>query len=79
MLAEVSETFSGGMLAVARFTPMYGIVGIARYPVTEGEVATMGGAPQTDSLLWLVVNAVAWAAVFGIIALLAARTSTARR
>ena len=76
---NVFMPLSGGMLAVARFTPMYGIVGIARYPVTEGEVATMGGAPQTDSLLWLVVNAVAWAAVFGVIALLAARSSTGRR
>lgn len=76
---NVFMPLSGGMLDIARFTPMYGIVGIARYPVTEGEVATMGGAPQTDSLLWLVVNAVAWAAVFGITALLAPRTSTARR
>ena len=76
---NVFTPLSGTLLEIARFTPMYGIVGIARYPVTEGEVAFMSGAPQTDSLLWLVVNAVAWTAVFGTIALLAARTSTARR
>ena len=78
-LGNVFMPLTGGLLAVARFTPMYGIVGLARYPVTEGEVATVDGAPQTDSIWLLAANVAVWALVFGAAALLAARKATARR
>ena len=76
---NVFMPLSGGLLEVARFTPVYGIVGLVRYPVTEGTVATMDGTLQTDSVLLLLANTVAWALVFGAAALLAARKATARR
>ncbi|RLZ04484.1 ABC transporter permease [Kocuria tytonicola] len=75
---NVFMPLSGGLLEVARFTPVYGIVGLARYPVTEGTVTTMDGI-QTDSVWLLLANTVAWALVFGAAALLAARKATARR
>lgn len=76
---NVFMPLTGGMLDVARFTPMYGIVGLARYPVTEGQVATMDGTLQTDNLWMLVANVAAWALVFGAAAVLAARKATVRR
>ena len=76
---NVFMPLSGGLLEVARFTPVYGIVGLVRYPVTEGTVATMDGTLQTDSVWLLLANTVAWALVFGAAALLAARKATARR
>ena len=75
---NVFVPLSGGLLEVARFTPVYGIVGLARYPVTEGTVTTMDGI-QTDSVWLVLANTVAWALVFGAAALLAARKATVRR
>ena len=64
----------GIMLDIARFTPLYGIAALVRWPVTEGYLATGGSDP-----LWLpIVNAVAWLAVFTILAILGGRRSTAR-
>lgn len=77
-LGNVFTPLSGGMLAFARWTPMYGMVNLARYPITEGQVVVMDGAPQTDSMWLLLLNVVAWTAVFAAIALFAARRATAR-
>lgn len=77
-VGNVFTPLSGAMLDFARWTPMYGMVGLARYPITEGQVATMGAAPQTDSVWLLLANAVAWAVIFAGIALFAARRATAR-
>ncbi|MGO3886854.1 MAG: ABC transporter permease [Mycetocola sp.] len=67
---------SGAMLDIARFTPMYGVVGLARWPLLEGDVI---GQDQPDSLWLLIANVVGWAVIFGAIAVLALRRSRARR
>lgn len=78
-MGNVFTPLSGGLLDVARFTPMYGIVGLARYPITEGWVVALDGNMQQDSVWLLVANVVAWTVIFGVLALLAARKATARQ
>lgn len=70
---------SGAMLAVARFTPLYGLAGLARWPQVEGwMVGSDAGAPSTEELWVLVTNAVLWTVIFVGVALLAARRATSR-
>lgn len=64
---------SGTLLEIAKFTPMYGLKGLASWPQLEGM-----NAAQEDSLLGLLVNVLAWTAIFAVTTLLAARRSTAR-
>lgn len=70
---------TGTLLEIAKFTPMYGIKGLASWPQLEGWTASdpMAAAPE-DTLLWLVVNVLGWMVVFGALALIAARRGTAR-
>lgn len=68
---------SGTMLDIARFTPMYGYVGLVRWPLLQGSGA--GADAPTDSIGLLIANLVAWALLFVILALWAVRRSQARR
>lgn len=68
---------SGTLLEIAKFTPMYGLKGLASWPQMEGMTTGMNAA-QEDSLLGLLVNVLAWTAIFAVTTLLAARRSTAR-
>lgn len=68
---------SGTLLEIAKFTPLYGIRGLASWPQMEGMTTGMN-AVQEDTLLGLVVNVAAWTAIFATTTLLAARRSTAR-
>ncbi|WP_270257322.1 ABC transporter permease [Kocuria marina] len=78
-LGNVFMPLSGALLDFARFTPLYGIVGLARYPITEGWVVAVDGTAKQDSVWLLLANVGVWAAIFGTIALIAARRATARR
>ncbi|WP_245579774.1 ABC transporter permease [Brevibacterium album] len=71
---------SGAMLAIAKFTPLYGLASAARWPQLEGQLLQIGpAAPEAgDSLLFSVLNVVVWTAVFGAICGLAGRRRTAR-
>ena len=63
-LGNVFIPLSGTMLAIGKFTPLYGYASLARYPLTEGHL-------QDGSLepLWVpAVNVVAWALIFGMLA-----------
>ena len=70
----------GTLLDVGRLTPMYGPVALARYPLTEGELfGTMGALGVSDPLWMILLNILAWSAVFGTACLLLRRRVTARR
>ena len=70
---------SGTMLAIAKYTPVYGIASLTRWPQLEGAVAdTTGSAPASDPLWTIVLNVVAWTAVFAAICLAATRRRTRR-
>ncbi|MDR2280775.1 MAG: ABC transporter permease [Gordonia sp. (in: high G+C Gram-positive bacteria)] len=63
LLAFAGNVFvplSGTMLRIAEFTPMFGVVSLARYPLDSG--VTIDG---TEISVWVMVaNAVFWAATF---------------
>ncbi|MGD7708093.1 ABC transporter permease [Microlunatus sp. Y2014] len=70
---------SGTLLEIARFTPLYGVAGLTRWPLLEGTIVSMDGStPPSDQLWALVLNVVSWTAVFAVICLVAARRSTRR-
>jgi len=73
---------SGTMLSIARFTPLYGLTGLSRWPQLQGaNVAT--NAPNefgpTDSMWSLILNVVVWAAVFAGLAAWATKRSRQRQ
>ncbi|HWK77052.1 ABC transporter permease [Microbacterium sp.] len=85
-LASISMTFfaffgnvfmplDGVMLDIARFTPLYGFVALSRWPLTDG-VLTTG---QTDSLLMVSLNVVAWLIVFAVLVAFGVKRSRSRR
>lgn len=70
---------SGAMLEVAKFTPLYGIRGLATWPQMEGQLNSETGVlPEPDTLGLLITNVVVWTIIFGAIAILAARRGTKR-
>lgn len=64
-IGNVFMPLDGAMLAISRFTPMYGFVALSRWNVTEG----MLGNGQTEPLWIPVANLVAWAVIFLALAL----------
>ncbi|MGO1255217.1 MAG: ABC transporter permease [Microbacterium gubbeenense] len=79
-LGNLFFPLDGVMLDIARFTPLYGIVALARYPLTEGYLAsTTGGAPSHDDLWVPIVNIIVWGAVFVIGTILISRRGRARQ
>lgn len=70
---------SGTMLEIAKFTPLYGLRGLAAWPQMEGALNSSSGTPPSpDSLGLLIANVVVWTLIFAVIALLAARRGTKR-
>lgn len=70
---------SGTMLEIAKFTPLYGLRGLATWPQMEGALNSTSGTPPTpDTLGLLITNLVVWTVIFAVIALLAARRGTQR-
>ncbi|MEX5237579.1 ABC transporter permease, partial [Kocuria sp. CPCC 205236] len=71
---------SGVMLDIARFTPLYGLAGLARYPLVEGDVVSTSGPPVESDPLWaLLLNTGVWTVVLAAVVLLAVRRTTVRR
>lgn len=58
------------MMNVGRFSPLYGAVSLARWPLTEGS-QSVSYEPYLvqDPLWWAVVNFLAWSALFIVIVL----------
>ncbi|WP_105566298.1 ABC transporter permease [Microbacterium halophytorum] len=82
-LGNVFFPLSGVLLEIARFTPLYGYVALARYPQTDGEPAMMGPpadeVPAADPLWALVLNLVLWASLFIVGTIVLARRGRARQ
>ncbi|MFC7407088.1 ABC transporter permease [Georgenia alba] len=78
-LGNIFFPLSGTMLTIATFTPLYGYVALARYPVTEGTIFdTAGGA--IEQALWIpVAGLLAWGLVFAFLAVWLVRRSRARQ
>jgi ABC-2 type transport system permease protein len=70
---------TGTLLEIARFTPVYGVAALTRWPQLEGTVISVTGESTASDPLWAVVlNVVAWTAVFALTCLVATRRSTRR-
>lgn len=77
-LGNLFVPLSGGLLAFARFTPMYGAGALARWPQLEGAVMDTSAGLTQEPLWFVLANVIGWAAVFAVVCLAAARRSTAR-
>lgn len=69
---------TGTLLEIARFTPIYGVGGLARWPQLEGAVLGSIGT-TSDSLTWLLANVAAWTLLFGAACMIAMRRRAVRR
>ncbi|XBH21246.1 ABC transporter permease [Jonesiaceae bacterium BS-20] len=65
-VGNVFMPLTGTMLEVAKFTPLYGYVALARWPNMEG---TLVDGQGSDSFWMLLLNLVVWLAVFGGLAI----------
>ncbi|HLV55520.1 MAG TPA: ABC transporter permease [Actinotalea caeni] len=79
-LGNLFFPLSGTMLTIAKLTPLYGIVALAREPLTEGWlVATDGAAPVHDPLWVPVANVAVWLTILTVLAVLLVRRGRARQ
>src|SRR5699024_1521884 len=79
-LGNIFFPLSGAMLTFAKFTPLYGFVALARYPITEGTLISTTGPSTGSDPLWIpILNLVVWAVIFGVAALLLVRRGRSRQ
>lgn len=78
-LGNVFIPLSGTMLAIAKFTPLYGVAALARYPVTEGYLASGDGATDRDALWQILLNVGAWTLIFAVLAIVLVRKGRNRQ
>lgn len=79
LLAFLGNLFiplTGTMLTFAQFTPLYGYVGLARWPQLEGSLVDGSGS---DSMAMLLTNVAVWALVFGVFAVSSVRRGRVRQ
>lgn len=75
-LGNVFLPLTGTLLAIAKFTPLYGVAALARYPVTEGYLSD--GA-ERDELWQILLNVGAWTLIFAVIAVVLVRKGRSRQ
>ncbi len=51
-MGNIFFPLSGTLLTLAKFTPLYGYVSLARYPVTEGYLVNTSNGTVTHEALW---------------------------
>lgn len=79
-LGNIFFPLSGTLLAIARFTPLYGYVSLARFPVTEGFNLDQRTGQLVEEALWIpVVNVVVWTLVFALLATWLVRRGRSRQ
>lgn len=79
-LGNLFFPLSGVLLTIAKFTPLYGYVSLARRALTDGYIVTADGAQADFEPLWQpVTNVVVWTAIFIALALVAVRFGRRRQ
>jgi ABC-2 type transport system permease protein len=79
-LGNIFFPLSGSLLVVAKFTPLYGYVSLARYPLTEGYLFNVSDGTVTHEALWVpVANVSVWAVIFAVAAIWLVRRGRARQ
>lgn len=74
-LGNIFIPLSGTLLSIAKFTPLYGYVALARYPLTEGE--NVDG--EQEALWQAVANVAVWATIFVVVATVLVRRGRERQ
>jgi len=79
-MGNIFFPLSGTLLTLAKFTPLYGYVSLARYPVTEGYLFNISDGTVTHEALWVpVINVSVWAVIFALLATWLVRRGRARQ
>ncbi|EFQ84505.1 ABC-2 type transporter [Aeromicrobium marinum DSM 15272] len=79
-LGNIFFPLSGTLLTIAKFTPLYGYVGLARYPITEGELADTTGGPLVQEALWVpALNVAVWTVILALVTVWLVRRSRGRQ
>lgn len=79
-LGNIFFPLSGWLLTVAKFTPLYGYVALAKYPLTDGW-NVLGDSGQTvHEALWVpLANVTVWTLILGLTATWLVRRGRARQ
>ena len=79
-MGNIFFPLSGTLLTLAKFTPLYGYVALARYPLTEGYVVSTDGGTVTQEPLWVpLLNVSVWALIFAVLSVWLVRRGRARQ
>lgn len=78
-LGNVFMPLSGAMLAVAHYTPMYGVMALIRWSQVRGDIVGDNGLLGHDPVWQLLLNVAAWLTLFAVVALRGVRASRVRR
>lgn len=78
-LGNIFIPLSGTMLTIAKFTPLYGFVSLARYPLTEGYNVSTSGAMTHDPLWLPLTNVAVWTLIMAVTTVLLVRRSRGRQ
>ncbi len=79
-LGNIFVPLSGTMLTIARFTPLYGYVTLARWPLTGGlELSGQGGDTVQVEMWQPILNVIVWTGLLAAIAIWLVPRSRARQ
>jgi ABC-2 type transport system permease protein len=79
-MGNIFFSLSGTLLTLAKFTPLYGYVSLARYPLTEGYIVNTNNGAVTHEELWVpLLNVSVWAVIFAVLAVWLVRRGRARQ
>ncbi|MDO5502658.1 MAG: ABC transporter permease [Actinomycetia bacterium] len=79
-LGNVFFPLSGTLLAIAKFTPLYGLNSLARYPITEGNIMDGTTGELSHEPLWIpLANVGGWLLVLALLATFLVRRSRSRQ
>lgn len=78
-LGNIFFPLSGWLLEVARFTPLYGYVQLARFPLTEGMVMDTKGNMSHEAIWMPLANVAVWTVILAVLATWLVRRSRGRQ
>lgn len=79
-LGNVFFPLSGGLLTFAKFTPLYGYIALAKYPITDGVMQVGTSGELVTEPLWVpLTNLISWLIIFTVAAVFLVRRSRARQ
>lgn len=78
-LGNLFVPLSGMMLAIAKWTPLYGFVALARWPLDEGVSLDSSGNRVQEEMWPMLLNVGAWTLIFAVVTVLLVRRGRGRQ